>query len=104
LAVEVWKFLRKPGIFELAKFLRKSLEKISEIYVRKKVQILFENVLKFQKKFLKFELLSQKTLFLGQKVWKKFGKFRKKFKKFGNRVFRMSENLEIVLFQNFRKL
>jgi len=44
--------------------------------------------------------LSQKTLFLGQKVRKRFGKslekVRKKFGNFGNRVFRM--------FGNFRKL
>jgi len=49
---------------------------------------------------VKFEFLSQKTLFLGQKVQKMFGKssekVQKKFGKFGNRVFRMFGN-----FRNF---
>ncbi len=49
------------------------------------------------KNYVKFEFLSQKTLFLGQKVWKKFGKF-------GNRVSEHSEILEIVLFRTFQKL
>ncbi len=45
-----------------------------------KVQILTKIVRqfqKFQKNYVKFEFLSQKNVFLVQKVWKKFGKVRK---------------------------
>jgi len=61
---------------------------------QKKVWILFKNVSKFwkfQKKYVKFEFLSQKNLFLGQKV-------RKKFRKLENRVFRMFGNCSIPKF------
>jgi hypothetical protein len=45
--------------------------------------------------------LSQKTLFLGQKVWKKFGKVQKSSE---TGFSKHSEISEIVLLQNFRKL
>jgi len=76
--------------------------------VRKKVRILFENVRKFQKfqkKYVKFEFLSQKNLFLGQKVWIKFRKILEKVWKISEIGFsECSEILEIVLFRNFQKL
>ncbi len=90
--------------------------------VWKNVRKLFENVhkfwkfkfWKFRKKYVKFEFLSQKTLFLGQKVWKKFGKslekvwkkFEKslvKFENFGNWVFRMLGNCYFLNFLKFTK-
>jgi len=49
------------------------------------IKKLFENVHKFQKfwkKNVKFEFLCQKTLFMGQKVWKKFRKNLEKVRKF----------------------
>jgi len=53
------------------------------------------SIRKFQKNYVKFEVLSQKqTCFLGQKVPQKFGKSSEKF---GNRVFRTFRN-----FGNFR--
>jgi hypothetical protein len=73
------KFSEKNGIFELAKFSRKSLEK---------VRVLFKNVRlfqKFQKKYVKFEFLSQKTLFLGQK----FGDFEKSLEKSLEKVWKV---------------
>jgi len=58
-----------------------------------------------------FEFLSQKNLFLGQKVWKKIGNVLKKFgkvwqssAKFGNWVSECLEISEIGLFQTFQKL
>jgi hypothetical protein len=49
--------------------------------------------------------LSQKTLFLGQKVWKYSEKFGKKFGKSSETGFsECSEISEIIFFQNFRKL
>jgi len=85
---------------------------------RKKVRKLFKNVRKFQKfrkKYVKFEFLSQKTLFWGQKVWKKFGKSLEKVRKwsekvwyikfgnFGNWIFRMFGNFGNCYFPNFPK-
>jgi len=70
-------FSEKNGIFELAKFSRKSSEKSCEIKVRKKVWKLFKNVRKFRKfwkKYVKFEFLGQKIRKKFGKVWKKFGK------------------------------
>ncbi len=58
-----------------------------------KMQVNFEN---FEKKYLKFKFLSQKTLFLGQKVWKKFGK---SLEKFGN-----VRKLGFLKVRKFRKL
>jgi len=49
----------------------------------------------------KFEFLSQKTPFLGQKVRKKFGKVRKSSE---TGFSECSEISEIVLFRNFQKL
>jgi len=49
---------------------------------------------------VKFEFLSQKTLFLGQKVWKKFGKSSESLE---TGFSEHSEILEIFLFQNFQK-
>jgi len=62
------------------------------------------------KKVCKVEYLSQKTLFLGQKV-RKFGKSLVKFRKVQkssetgfSECSEISEILEIVLFRTFRKL
>jgi len=54
----------------------------------------------FEKKYAKFEFLSQKTLFLGLKVWKKFGKF---WKSLETGFSECSEISEIVLFRTFQK-
>jgi len=61
---------------------------------------------KFRKNDVKFEVLGQKTLFFGQKVWKssvksseKIQYFWKKFGNFGNWFFRMFGN-----FGNFGNL
>jgi len=65
--------------------------------VWKKVWILTEIVRQFQKfwkNYVKFEFLSQNTLFLGQKVWKKFGK----------RVFLMFWNFWNCSISNFPKI
>ncbi len=124
-AVEVWKFFRKKQNFWTREIFEKKFGKKIRNLSSEKVWILFENVCKVQKfwkKFIKFEFLSQKTLFLGQKVWKfwkKFGKslekVRKKFgkssEKFGKSLESLetgfsecSEISEIVLFRNFQKL
>ncbi len=103
-AVEVRKFFGKKRNFQTRKFFAKSLEKSLEIYVRKKVWKLFENVRKFQffwKKYIKFDFLSQKTLFMGQKVWNKFGKVLKSLETGFSKCLEISE---IVLFQTFQKL
>jgi len=67
---------------------------------------------KFWKNDVKFEVLGQKTLFFGQKVWKsseksseKVRKFRKKFGNFGNWFFRMFGNFEnSKLSENYKKM
>jgi hypothetical protein len=48
--------------------------------------------------------LSQKTLCLGQKVWKKFGKSSESSETGFSECSEISEISEIVLFQNFQKL
>jgi len=50
---------------------------------------------------VKFAFLSQKTLFLGQKAWKNFGK---SLETVFSKCLEISEILEIVLLQNFGKL
>jgi len=91
------------------KFLRKSLEKSSDINQN------CTSISKISKNYEKFEFLSQKSLFLGQKslflgqkslflgqkVRKKFGKSSEKF---GNRVFRMFENFGNCSIPNFPKI
>ncbi len=56
---------------------------------------------KFQKNYVKFEFLSQKTLFLGLKVWKSSEKVKKSLE---TGFSECSEISEIVLFRTFRKL
>jgi len=82
--------------------------------VRKKVRKLFENVRKFQKfrkNDVKFEVLGQKNLFFGQKVWKSSEKSSEKFGNFGKNseilktgFSECSEISEIWIFRTFRKL
>jgi hypothetical protein len=86
--------------------MRKSSEKVWKFKFGKKFDINQNcmSISKISKNYVKFELLSQKTLFLGQKVWKKFGKslekvwkkfgksLEKVWKKFGNRVFQTFGN------------
>jgi len=68
-------FWKKPEFLNSRNFCEK---------VRKKVWVLFKNLRKFQKfqkKYAKFEFLSQKTLFLSQRVRKKFLLILKKVRK-----------------------
>jgi hypothetical protein len=94
--------LGKNGIFELAKFAKKFGKKFGNLS-SEKVCILIKIVRqfqKFQKNYVKFEFLSQKTLFLGQKVWKMLGKVQKSLETgFSKHL----EILEIVLFRTFQK-
>jgi len=81
--------------------LQKCSEKSLEIKVWKKVQILTDFVRqfqKFQKNYVKFEFLSQKTLFLDQKVRKSLEKFGKLGKSSKTGLSKHLEILEIVLF------
>jgi len=80
-----------------AKKFGKSLEKSSDINQN------CTSILKILKKLWKFEFLSQKTLFLGQKVWKNsetgFPNIRKFWKLFYSKI---SENYEkMMLNSNF---
>jgi len=68
--------------------------------VRKKVRILNKIVRQFQKNYVKFEFLSQKSLFLGQKVWKKFRKCSEKVQK----MFRKVQKQGFPNIQKFWKL
>ncbi len=78
-------FRKKPDFFlQKSKILVKKFGKSLEIWVRKKVWILTKIVRQFWKNYVKFVFLSQKNLFLGQKVQKNF---RIILEKFRNRVF-----------------
>jgi len=104
-------FQRKTGIFELANFLRKSLEKSLEIESSEKSLDIKQNctsiskILKKLRKVWVYE--SKKTLLLGQKVLKKFGKVRKQgfpnIRKFRKLFYsELSENYEkVTLNSNF---
>jgi len=59
---------------------------------------------KFRKKYVKFEFLSQKTLFLGQKVRKKFGKSSEISESGFSECSESLEISEIVIFRTFRNL
>ncbi len=72
--------------------MQKSLEKSSDINQN------CMSILQIKKKnYVKFEFLSQKTLFLGQKV-------RKSLEKFGNRVFQTFRNFGNCSIPKFQKL
>ncbi len=85
-------FRKKNRIFELAKFLRKfgnlSSEKSSGINWN------CTSISKFLKNLHKVWVFESKTLFLGQKVWKKFG----------NRVFWILQNFGNCFIPKFLKI
>jgi hypothetical protein len=70
-----------------------------------KLYVNFKNKIK---NYVKFEFLSLKTLFLGQKVWQKFSKSLERVWKSSESletgISECSEILEIVLFRTFQKL
>jgi hypothetical protein len=68
---------------------------------------LYVNFENFEKNYVKFEFLSQKTLFWGQKVWKKYKKnlekvWKRVFPTFGN--FRNFGNFGNCSIPNFPKI
>jgi len=103
LAVKVWKFFGKKRNFRTRKIFAKMFRKKFGNLSLEKVLILTKIVRqfqKFQKNYVKFEFLSQKTLFLGQKVWKMLGKVQKSLETGFTEHLEISE---IVLFQTFQK-
>jgi hypothetical protein len=92
--------LEKTGIFELAKFWQKVWKKFKNLSSEKSLDINQNctSVSKISKNYVKFEFLSQKTLFLGQKVQKKIGKSLEKVRK----VWKSLKISKIVLFQHFQ--
>jgi len=107
-AVEVWNFFGKNLNFQTRKIFAKNFgNKFRNLSSEKSSDINRNctSILKISKSYVKFEFLSQKTLFLGQKVWKKFGKSSgKSLEKLGNTVFRTFGNFGNCFIPKFPKI
>jgi len=99
-AVEVWKFFGKKWNFWTREiFAKKFGKKFGNLSSEKSSDINWNciPILKFQKNYVKFEFLSQKTLFLGSKSVEKVWKVRK-------RVFQTLRNFGNCSIPNFPKI